>query len=62
MRSLLPHCMEILDISMYHNDSRRCSIEETLLTHIPMETTEDIDDCKMYMIAIYSGNKLLLPV
>ena len=54
--------MEILDISMYHNDSRRCSIEETVLTHIPMETTEDIDDCKMYMIAIYSGNKLLLPV
>ena len=34
---------------------------EVAAMHIPMETTEDVEDCKMFSIAVHSGHRVTLP-
>lgn len=35
--------------------------KDAALMHIPMETTEDVDDCRMFSIAVHSGHRITQP-
>lgn len=46
-------------------DCRRAACQSPQATeallYIPVETTEDVEDCKMYGVAIHSGHRAMLP-
>lgn len=46
-------CTTLHDAASVHN--------EVAVMHIPMETTEDVEDCKMFSIAVHSGHRVTLP-
>lgn len=66
IRSWLPNTFDLLNLptctrqSAYW-ESMSLQTEDPALLFIPMETTEDVEDCKMYEIALYSGQRTSLP-
>eukprot|EP00388_Colpodella_angusta_P027941 GDKK01010959.1.p1 GENE.GDKK01010959.1~~GDKK01010959.1.p1 ORF type:complete len:112 (+),score=1.91 GDKK01010959.1:1-336(+) len=63
LHSLLPTTHDLLALRDPRTTSACTSqAQKTVLAYIPMETTEDVEDCKMYGVAIHSGHDLTLPV
>jgi hypothetical protein len=63
VHSLLPAAScDVLGLPDCHHAATRAgrNAEEALL-YIPMETTEDVEDCRMYGIAVHSGHRAVLP-
>ena len=63
LHSLLPTTHDILALRACCTTATDISqVQKCVLAHIPMETTEDVEDCKMYGVSIHSGNDVTLPV
>jgi hypothetical protein len=66
--SLFPSCTDILGLPACEGDAHpggaqevREEVEEVVLLRIPMETTEDVEDCRMYSIGIHAGHRSTHP-
>ncbi len=61
VHSLLPVTHDLLGMCI--NATSISQVQKMgVLAYIPMETTEDVEDCKIYNVAVHSGNNLTLPV
>ena len=64
IQSFLPTTsLDVLDLPRCTQQTREQAESDpsVALLHIPMETTEDVEDCKMYEIAVYSGPRAAQP-
>ena len=62
LHSLLPTTHDVLALRACTTKTCASQVQKTVLAYIPMETTEDVEDCKMYGVSIHSGNDITLPV
>lgn len=59
VHSILPASTELFPCATLYDTAPGCV--ESAVMHIPMETTEDVEDCRMFAIAVHSGHRVTLP-